>query len=122
VIRGEVDARRYLIIPASVRDSTGQDIPVQLVIDTGFDGYISLPSELIKQLDLPFITEETFTLADETEREFKTYAAIVVWGEERGVLALMSDGPAMVGMAMLYGFRVTIDVIDGGEVIIEPRP
>ena len=31
-------------------------------------------------------------------------------------------GGSLVGMSLLYGNRVVLDVVEGGEVLIEPLP
>ena len=49
------------------------------------------------------------------------YLAVVIWNDrEREVLALQAEGGALVGMSLLYGNRVTITVLDGGDITIEP--
>lgn len=49
------------------------------------------------------------------------YAASVLWlGEQRSVRVFEMGDKPLVGMRMLAGSRVTMDVIDGGPVTIEP--
>lgn len=51
------------------------------------------------------------------------YLAKVLWhGREREVLALEADGRPLVGMSLLYGNRVVLAVVDGGDVTIDPLP
>nr|MBC8228759.1 clan AA aspartic protease [bacterium] len=51
------------------------------------------------------------------------YLAKVLWhNQEREVLVLQADGGPLVGMSLLYGSRVTLDVVDGGDVIIDILP
>ena len=38
------------------------------------------------------------------------------------VLVLQADGEPLVGMALLYGSRVVLHVVDDGDVLIEPWP
>jgi hypothetical protein len=38
------------------------------------------------------------------------------------VLVLAADGGPLVGLSLLYGHRVTLDVVDGGRVSIEALP
>ena len=52
MIIGIVTADREAIIDLIVRGSTGLDEVVQAVIDTGFDGSLSLPPSLIARLQL----------------------------------------------------------------------
>jgi len=49
--------------------------------------------------------------------------ALVVWGgKPRSVGVHAIDGDALLGMSLLYGSRLLIDVIDGGPVTITPLP
>jgi predicted aspartyl protease len=48
------------------------------------------------------------------------FEAIVLWdNHERSVAVLAAEGSALVGMAMLFGYRVILNVEDGGTVVIE---
>ena len=51
------------------------------------------------------------------------YDASIEWdGQVRPILVLEADDVPLIGMALLYGSRLTIDVVDGGAVTIEPLP
>ena len=51
----------------------------------------------------------------------QSFHARVLWhGAPREVLVLSADGDPLLGMSLVYGSRVTIDVLAGREVIIEP--
>lgn len=48
------------------------------------------------------------------------YFAKVLWhGQEREVLALQADGGPLIGMSLLYGSRLVLEVINNGNVTIE---
>jgi hypothetical protein len=48
------------------------------------------------------------------------FEATVLWdARERDVAVLVAEGAALVGMALLSGYRVTLEVEDGGSVRIE---
>ncbi len=48
------------------------------------------------------------------------FEASVLWDErERKVLILSAEGAALLGMSMLVGHRMMLDVMDGGAVTIE---
>ncbi len=126
MITGEVDAERQAVIRAKVKGSGGRagsdDEVIAFIIDTGFDGYLSLPPDIIEKLQLPFLQERLFYLADNTTQRFLAHAAIILWDDqERGVLALASNGPPTIGMGLLHGFHLFVDCIDGGTVRIESR-
>lgn len=59
------------------------------------------------------------TLGDGSMVVLDLYLATVSWHvQEREVLVLQAEGGALVGMSLLYGSRVVLDVVDGGEVTI----
>ena len=97
---------------------------VEAIIDTGFTGELTLPSDLIERLGLPRIGELRITLGDGNEVDVGLYLAMVLWqGEERIVQVLSTDdGKALVGMSLLYGNRLTLEGVTDGKVTIEPLP
>lgn len=123
MIRGQVDAFDQAIIPLSIRRTDGMLLDLKVVIDTGFSDYLTLSSAQIAALALPFRLRQTFTLADGSDVEFDVYSATVVWdNRDRIVAALSADGDCLVGMRMLRGHHLFMDVIDGGEVRVDARP
>ncbi len=82
-----------------------------------------LPGDLIDRLRLPRIGELPILLGDGNEVDVALYLAIVLWhGEERIVQVLRTDGKALVGMSLLEGNRLRLDVVTEGEVTIEALP
>ena len=122
MITGEINADREAEIPLIIQGDDGRETEIKAVIDTGFTGYLTLPPGLITSLHLAFRELTEFVLADGSIVAFETYTATVVWdGAEKSVLVLASDGGPLVGMSLLYGYRVIMDVVDGGTVTIEPK-
>jgi clan AA aspartic protease len=123
VIRGQVQATREAVISLPLHAPGGGTRDLDVVIDTGFSGYLTLPPDTIATLQLPFYGTADYQLADGSAVQFPIHTATVVWdGHDRDVYVLASDGGALVGIQMLYGHRLYVDVIDGGEVTIEARP
>ena len=123
MIRGQVNADREAVIPIRVRSPGGLFFDGEAVIDTGFTGYLSLPPAQITLLGLPHVETRTYTLGDGSAAAFDIYLATIEWdGRDRDVLVLAPDGASLVGRAMLYGFRLFVDVADGGDVTVESRP
>jgi predicted aspartyl protease len=58
MIHGVVNFRYELTLPIVVGNSNGEREFVNTVIDTGFDGFLSLPSEIIVRLGLPWRTSK----------------------------------------------------------------
>ncbi len=49
-------------------------------------------------------------------------AAVEFAGEGRGVVAFAADNPPLIGMSLLYGLQMTMETVDGGELIITRLP
>lgn len=93
------------------------------VIDTGFSGYLTLPQTTINTLQLPFLSSRVYSPGNNAQANFDIYKATILWyGQERDIHVLASEAHPLVGMSLLKGFRITIDVVDGGEVRITPYP
>jgi clan AA aspartic protease len=120
MIYGVVNLRREATLPLVVGNSTGQQEFINTVIDTGFDGFLSLPHAIIDRLRLPWTIANMATLADGSQVLFDLYAATVIWdGQYRDIDIAASETEPLVGMAMLYGYRLQVDNIEGGIVKIE---
>jgi hypothetical protein len=52
MIPGTVNARHEILIRVPIRDAAGQEQPVEVVLDTGFTGSLTLPSAWIARLGL----------------------------------------------------------------------
>lgn len=96
---------------------------IEAVIDTGYNGYLTLPSHLVTALRLPFAGYRRGTLADGSVTRLDVHMASVIWhGQQKDVLISQAAGAPLVGMALLDGSRLTMDVVDGGDVTIEELP
>ena len=122
MIQGQVTSRLEAVNRVTIRGVSAPSQTVDAVIDTGFSGYLSLPPATITALRLPFAEARVYSLGNNAEVIFDLYEAVIIWdGQQREILVLVSEADALVGMALLKGFRLTIDAIDGGEVRIEVR-
>jgi clan AA aspartic protease len=120
MIHGVVNLRREATLPLVVGNSSGQKQFIDTVIDTGFDGFLSLPSEVIVRLGLSWTISNPATLADGSEVLFDFYAGTVIWdGQYRQIDIAASETEPLLGMAMLYGYRLQVDNVEGGIVKIE---
>lgn len=103
-----------------VGNSSGHRQVIDTVIDTGFDGFLSLPSEIIIRLGLPWTISNPATLGDGSETVFDFYTGTVIWdGQYRMSDMAASETEPLLGMAMLYGYRLQVDNVEGGIVKIE---
>ena len=118
---GHVTDDREAVLAITVRGPSGAARDIETVIDTGFNGHLSLPPELVASLGLPFHSDGTATIADDIELTLPLYIGQVEWnGTERTVFVVAASGGALLGMSLLYGHRMCVDVLEAGRVTIEP--
>ena len=101
----------------------GQPHPIEAVLDTGFNGELALPAAAIRQLDLPVGIRTPAVTATGDRVSLTTYRGTVLWyGQLSPVQVVEADSEPLLGMELLLGSRVTLDVRDGGPVTIGPLP
>jgi clan AA aspartic protease len=123
MIRGQVNSRKEAIIPVHVRDPGGRMVDLAATVDTCFSGYLTLPPAVIATLQLPYDRVEIYTLGDNSDVTFDLYRATVDWdGRDQNVFVVSTESDPLVGMSLLYGYHLFVDVVDGGEVRISARP
>ena len=122
MIRGRIRNREAIIeLEVAGRGQLPQQI--EAVIDTGYNGYLTLPSHLVTVLQLPFAGHRRGTLADGSVTRLDVYLASVVWhGRLKDVLISRTVGTPLIGMSLLEGSRLAMDVVDGGAVTLEESP
>lgn len=120
MIRGVVNPRWEATLSIVVKSLNGKKHAIDAVIDTGFSGFLTLPSTTIAMLELSWNASDRVTLGDGSEALFDVYAATITWdGRDRDIDVAESETEPLIGMALLYGYRVQIDAIKGGIVKIE---
>ena len=119
MIEGVVNAALEAVIALPVSGSAGQTQEVEAVIDTGYNGFLTLPPALVRDLGLPFVTSGRATLANGSEDVFDVYDVTVLWeGQSMSVLVDAADTTPLVGMGLLESHSLYVEVQGGGRVII----
>ncbi len=120
MMQGFVNQNCEAIIQVAVGHTSKRKQMVNAVIDTGFTGFLSLPQSIITSLKLPWHFRDVGTLGDGSEVIFEMYKATVIWdGREQIVDVAASEADPLIGMSLLYGFKVQIEAVEGGTVTIE---
>ena len=120
MIEGVVNAAYEAIVALPIRGPAGQSLEVDAVIDTGFNRFLTLPLSLVAELGLPLVTSGRVMLADGSEASFEVYDVTVLWdGQPRDVYTYAADSTPLVGMAMLDEHDLSVQVRDGGRVVIQ---
>ncbi|HEY1378936.1 MAG TPA: hypothetical protein VGF55_19195 [Gemmataceae bacterium] len=93
------------------------------VVDSGCALALTLPTATVTALGLALQSSSAAVLADGSVTQFDVYSAEVEWdGVWRPVLvSAMGDEP-LLGMQLMAGHRLRVDVMPGGVVEIAPLP
>jgi clan AA aspartic protease len=123
MIVGQVNADLEITIRFHVRGSAGQAQAVEAILDTGFNGALTLPAGAIATWGLPLRTQSTAILADGSVQTFDVHVAAIHWnGRWQTILIQSIDADPLLGMALIAGHDLNARVIDGGRVEIEAIP
>ncbi len=119
-MKGEFSAFRDARLPLRVIGPLAE-VTLQFVIDTGFDGCLTLPGQVIQSIGLIRGDTVRVELGDGSRHEMEEFRADVEWaGRIHSVFVLQRKQVPLIGIGLLYGHRLTIDVVDGGPVTVSP--
>lgn len=119
-MQGFVNQNCEAILQVAVGHGSKRKQMVNALIDTGFTGFLSLPQSIIASLELPWHFRDLGTLGDGSEVIFEMHKATVIWdGREQIIDVAASEADPLIGMSLLYGFRVQIDAVEGGIVTLQ---
>ena len=123
MICGVVTADYEAVIRLTVIGSQGQRERIEAVVDTGFDGWLSLPLSLIRDFELPWERRARAFLADESESIFDVHNGVILWGGNRRKVCIDAcDTTPVVGMRMLDGWELNLPVRPKHRFVIRPLP
>jgi clan AA aspartic protease len=117
MITGVINGEFEPIIPLFIHRSDGKVFTQDAIVDTGFNGWLSLPPDLITQLNLTWKRRGRAILGDGSECVFDIYEAVVVWDETLLTIPVdEADSEPLVGMSLMEGYQLTMQVFEGGQV------
>ncbi len=123
MITGIVNSALEATIAFSVQDVNGQTQTLDAVIDTGFNGFLTLPPTRVSSLGASWLYRGQAVLADGSVQVFDVYTVTVIWdGQPRRVEVEAVDAAPLVGMALLQKHDLRIEIVPSGTVLITPRP
>ncbi len=123
MMTGVVSAYLEALVRITIRAPGGREQEIETIIDTGFDGALTLPPTRIAALGLPWRRRGRALLADGRESLFDMYEATIVWdGTPRRIAVDAADTDPLLGMALLYGYELALQAVEGGRVSIQALP
>ena len=95
-------------------------LSVEFIVDTGYEGDITMPPDLARQVDAMEMGSRRQSLADGTIHRIPLYQTALEWeGEQRTVEMLVLGGQPLIGTDLLGDMLLQVEVTEGGEVTIE---
>jgi clan AA aspartic protease len=117
MITGFVNVEFEPIIPLSIRRADGKVFTQDASVNTGFNGWLSLPPDLIAELNLKWKRRGRAILGDGSECVFNVYEAVVVWDSTLLTIPVdEAEAEPLVGMSLMEDYQLTIQVFEGGQV------
>lgn len=96
------------------------DLTIDFVVDTGFNAYLTLPSQAVAAMKLPMESTVMARLADGSQYNIPIHLAKIRWdGQEQFVTVLATGNKPLLGTALLQGFRLIVEFANDGIVKIE---
>jgi clan AA aspartic protease len=114
VITGTVTVGREAVLRLSVYDTGGQLQETDAVVDTGYDGWLTLPPHFIVALGLTWRRFGHAILADGSTILTNICEATVEWDGQQITLPVdEADVEPLVGMSLMYGYELVMPILDG---------
>jgi clan AA aspartic protease len=115
--------RREALIRLTICGFRGRQQEIEAVVDSGYTGWLTLPSTAITALNLRWQTFGRGIMADGSVSAFDVYQAKVMWdGHVRSVFVDEFDATPLIGMALLRGYEYKMQVRARGKVTIKRLP
>jgi clan AA aspartic protease len=123
MIRGVVDSLNEAVVRLRLRGPRGMEADTDAIVDTGFTSSLTMPASIVTALGLIRQSRGTAQLADGSTCQYDVFDAEVAWdGTWRPVLVSVLGDEPLLGMRLMAGHRLVVDVASGGLVEIFQIP
>jgi predicted aspartyl protease len=120
VVTGQVTAELEAKLTLRIRSETRTEITLSTIVDTGFSGFLTLPSAIIIGLQMQRQGFTHIRLGNGQHIGVNLYEGQVWWNDGwRPITIQESEGDPLLGMELLRNHDLFVKVIVGGEVTVE---
>jgi clan AA aspartic protease len=117
-VNGKINENFESIIPLEIVTETGFE-QIEVVIDTGFDGDLVLPQNLISRLNLIYLFSTRIDLVGETNKEVDFFRGQIKWlNNEIISVEIIQDESFLIGTNLLKYGKLWVDY-QSGKVLIK---
>ena len=119
MIRGKFVDRK-IILPVRFLLSQEMIFSVEFVVDTGFNGHLTLPVGAVGAMNLPLFSTTATILADGTQSLTPTYIATIDWHDVEILLPVLAIGSKpLLGTGLLSQCRLLVEFTEDGSIELE---
>lgn len=119
MITGYVNSNLEAELTIQLIGPTGQLLILRSVIDTGYNGYLTLPISHVTSLGLQQFAFSDVTLGDNSQKAFDNYTADIEWDDVLlNIRVLCIEVDSLIGTALLEGYKLEADFVVGGQVAL----
>lgn len=95
-------------------------VEIECVVDTGFEGFLTLPTAIILDLGLPYIAPIDANLANNSRITTNVYQGTILWNSVERIVPVLAMGRRpLLGTALLEDCHLSIDFCEGGTVLVD---
>lgn len=118
---GRINGKLQAILPIRLLSPVGTPFDFEVMLDSGFNGFLALPEAAISRAGGVFRSMSMSVLADGSIVGLRKFEVTIEWmGAMTPVLALETRGGPLLGMSLMLGHDVRMEVRPGGTVKISP--
>lgn len=111
---------KKIVLPVGLLLSQDTILSIEFVVDTGFNGYLTLPLSAVGAMNLPLFSTTIAILADGTHVEIPTHIATINWQDrELRVPVLAMGTKPLLGMGLLDRCRLIVEFSEDGSIELE---
>ena len=120
MVRGVLNDDLETMVVVEISNGDGVFQSVDALLDTGFGGDLTLPSDAVARLGLKYADRTPLILAGDQPMQASVHHGYVKWfGQVRRIDVIAMEGQPLLGMSLLAGCKITIYARPGGEALIE---
>ncbi len=109
------------ILEIRVFDQACSSVSIRVTVDTGFNGELALPPEILEGLGAPATGSRRIRIGDGSWIWLPTHEVELEWETTRFVVTcLATPNCHLLGMALLLGYVATVESMPQGRVGVEP--
>ena len=123
MVTGTLDDSLTIRIRLEFIGNNGVNVEYDVIFDTGFSAYFSLPRHLLDALGYPEIDSDEIRLSDGTRTNVTVHDGRVLWdGQEQVALIHCLNDDALLGMSQIEDYLITIPARVGETVTFARMP